>query len=407
MISDAERERLRAAWGGHCDALKSIGDEALDGKIGDPRDGDELAELLRSIARMSTMAVMHRLDFNDPDFPVFMRQMDDRFRYGGPDPNISYFLVSLDGAATYRVRGSNFGRAFTIGTLSHDSVRTNEKDEFEVFISADELPGNWTPIARDFQGDIHIPDQYPMPGQGLSVRIYNWEWGQDAPPGWLSIERMDADAPAYPDPLTADRLADQIENATRLFVAAARWWNRRAQKIRADMLPNVLSKPGTTPPGVTSYTPTLDEAKPWLYYGVMCIDLKEDEAIVVESDLPDGPYWSFTLYNMWWETPDFLNRQTSLNAEQTYVDPDGKARFVISSQDPGTPNWLDTGGPRRAFLFYRWARPDQKIPIPFAQITKIHQVREFLPAEHPSLDRAARTTILANRRRQFAKRFQR
>jgi len=56
-ISDQERARLRAAWTGHCAALQQAADDVIDGRLGDPRDGDEMAELLRSVARMAAMCL--------------------------------------------------------------------------------------------------------------------------------------------------------------------------------------------------------------------------------------------------------------------------------------------------------------------------------------------------------------
>ncbi|WP_347270295.1 DUF1214 domain-containing protein [Rhizorhabdus histidinilytica] len=408
-IGTEEREKLRAAWNGHCDALKQVASEAIDGVLGDPADGGELAELLRSIARLAAMSLQHRLDFNDPDFPLFLRQMDDRYRYGGPDNNIAYFMAALRGNATYRLRGNNGGegRSVNIGRLWHDDIATAANGDFEVIVSAEEHPGNWTPIAPGLAGDTSVPDQYPTAGNGITVRRYDWDWDRDLPPGWLTIERIDPDAPAYPPALSADRLADQIANATRLFLAAARWWNQRAANVRADNPANIITPPSTEPPGVRNFKPPMSGGKAWLYYGIICLDLAEDEAILIETDLPDGPYWSFTLYNMWWEAPDIMNRQTSLNARQAHVDGDGKARFVISARDPGVPNWLDTGGARRGFLHYRWFRPDQAIPTPVSRLLKVDAVRGALPADHPAVDAHARRATLSKRREQLARRFQR
>lgn len=406
-VTDEERTRLRAAWTRHSDALKQVGDEVIDGVLGDPRDGQEMAELLRSVARIGIMSLQQRLDFNDPDFPLFLRQMDDRYRYGGPDNNIGYFMAALKGSATYRVRGNNSGGCLNIGNLWHDEIAMDDNDTFEVAVSAAQAEGNWTSIDADLSGDITIPEQYPIAGVGLAVRRYDWDWDQDTPPGWLSIERVDDGAPMYPQPLTPERLAGQIDNATDLFLKAARWWNQRAANVRAENSVNEITPPSTQPPGVTNYKAPASGNKAWLYYGIICFDLAEDDAILIETDLPDGPYWSFTLYNMWWEGPDIMNHQSSLNTRQTYIDEDGKARFIISRRDPGTPNWLDTGGAQRGFLHYRWFRPDQKLPVPTSRFMNVADVREHLPKEHPSIDLASRRAILSKRREQLVKRYQR
>ena len=45
-----------------------------------------------------------------------------------------------------------------------------------------------------------------------------------------------------------------------------------------------------------------------------------------------------------WNSVDWLNRQSSLNAHQARLDGDGRLRAVIALEDPGVPNWLDPGG---------------------------------------------------------------
>lgn len=407
MIDEQEGEGLRAAWRRHSDAVQEIVDEAIDGKLGDARDGAELAELLRSIGRIEALCLQQRLDFNDPDFPQFLRQMDDRFKYGGPDVNIAYFFTSLRGDAQYRVRGNNQGRALNVGGIWGDYIETDADGTFEVQVSAEKASGNWSPIPADLDGSTFIPEDYPVPGHGLHVRRYDWDWDQELPPGWLTIERCDAGAPAYPEPLTAARLAHQVDNATRIFVAAARWWNQRAADIRAALPVNTITPPSTQPPATKNFVPPQTEGRGWIHYGHLCHDLAEDEAILIETDIPDGPYWSFTLYNAWWETPDLMNRQTALNHNQVFLDEDGKARVVISRRDPGVPNWLDTGGAARGFLHYRWWRPDQKLPVPVATLLKVDDLRARLAVQHPVIDAATRRATLSKRREQLARRFQR
>ena len=252
-----------------------------------------------------------------------------------------------------------------------------------------------------------FPNNIRWRAVGLNIRRYDWDWDRDLPPGWLSVERIDPDAPAYPPALSANRFAAQLENATRLALAACRWWNQRAANVRQDSPINIITPPSTSPPGVKNFQPPMTGGKPWLYYGIICFDLDEDEAILIETDQPDGAYWSFTLYNMWWESPDIMNRQTSLNQNQAHIDADGKARFVISARDPGVPNWLDTGPARRGFLHYRWFRPDEKVPVPTSRVIKTADVRAAMPTDHPTIDLAARKAAISKRREQLAKRFQR
>ncbi|MFD2580382.1 hypothetical protein ACFSTD_21000 [Novosphingobium colocasiae] len=103
-----------------------------------------------------------------------------------------------------------------IGMLWDENITADDDGTFEVTVSAKEQPGNWTPIPADLRGDTHIPEIYPAAGS-FNIRRYDWDWDSDLAPGWLSIERVDEQAPAYPAALEAGQFAAQIENATRLF----------------------------------------------------------------------------------------------------------------------------------------------------------------------------------------------
>ena len=60
--------------------------------------------------------------------------------------------------------------------------------------------------------------------------------------------------------------------------------------------------------------------------------LAPDEALIIEVTPPEGLYWSYSLGNIWWETIDYGNRQSSLNGFQAVVDDDGKVRVVVAHQ---------------------------------------------------------------------------
>ena len=59
---------------------------------------------------------------------------------------------------------------------------------------------------------------------------------------------------------------------------------------------------------------------------------------------PDGAYWSFQVGDVWSRSLDFTSRQSSLNNIEALPNGDGKLRVVVSQQDTGLANWLDTCG---------------------------------------------------------------
>src|SRR3546814_9457088 len=72
--------------------------------------------------------------------------------------------------------------------------------------------------------------------------------------------------------------------------------------------------------------------------------------------------------------------RSSLNDAQARVDKDGLFRAVISAQDPGVPNWLDTAGNASGAVQGRWLDCSDK-PIPDTRVVKVKDIRKYLPAE--------------------------
>jgi hypothetical protein len=402
-IDPADKTLLRDNWIKLCGDLQAMGLRTVDA-LEDVDNSQELAEALRAVARMAIMAVQQRLEFDDPDFPSFFRALDDRYKYGGPDTYITYMSAAVRGSATYRVTGNHHRRNLQLGRYWAPDLEYRDEDgAFEIILSAAAHPGNWQPLDPGVgEAPRQVPELYPMASGAFSGRIYRVDLDDDTPTQ-LCIERIDEERPRQPQPLSPVHLAEQLRDAGDLFRAMAVWWFQRASNIRAENEPNVVGPPGTRQPGVPTFQPPGGSP---LNYGVCCWELEPDQALVVTSELPEAEYWSFQLHTPWWESPDNQHRQTSLNHTHSHIDSDGRFRCVLSQQDPGSPNWLDVGGHRRGFLFYRWFRPTGPMPTPEAVVAAASDVRGHLPDDHPILDQASRDRQLSDRRQWYARRFQ-
>ena len=82
--------------------------------------------------------------------------------------------------------------------------------------------------------------------------------------------------------------------------------------------------------------------------------IEDDEAILIDVKPPDTIYWNFTIENIWHESVDYMHITNSLTKANVEYGADGRVRFVIAKSDPGTPNWLNTGGVNRGFMTFRW-----------------------------------------------------
>jgi hypothetical protein len=56
------------------------------------------------------------------------------------------------------------------------------------------------------------------------------------------------------------------------------------------------------------------------------------------------------------------------------LGPGGSFRIVISQQDPGVPNWLDTGGHRRGTMFWRFLLPKEDPETPRCRVVPVTEV---------------------------------
>jgi hypothetical protein len=334
------------AWRAFCARLAAAGDVIA----GDDFPGDPLAQAegVRYLARMTALALQQATDFSDPDFPSIYRLNDDVTKWAGPNVDNVYLAAAVRHPHVYRLHGS-LARSggFILQTLTgwwgEEQFRIHHDRSSEVFVADDdgnieitiggpELPKNWMPLHPD--------------ADRLFIREYAIDWSRHERCEFV-LDRMDAQPLSQPI-LDAARVATMLDGAARWVEHVTVHWNTFEAEMMRPLAVNSFGAVFTTPQGGSD-----------IVYGNGRIELEPDEALLVELDEPDARYWSLQLYNEgWYESLDFGTRCTHRNQTQVHVDHDGVVRFVISERDPGTPNWLDLSGHRRAFAHFRavWAR---------------------------------------------------
>ena len=86
--------------------------------------------------------------------------------------------------------------------------------------------------------------------------------------------------------------------------------------------------------------------------------LRPGEAWVIETAVPDCPYWNFQLDNWWMESLDHGHRITV----NKHTAPAGRRRpltIVVADPDPGVGNWIDTAGHTSGTALLRWLGADR------------------------------------------------
>ena len=140
-----------------------------------------------------------------------------------------------------------------------------------------------------------------------------------------------------------------------------------------------------------------------LHYGKGHFTFAPDEAVVLEFRPPKCEYWSFQIMNNFWDSQDFDVRQVSLNGHQGLLDADGVFRGVISTVDPGVPNWLDPVGHTAGTICGRVLYPVEP-PVTTMRTVPLAELRRHLPAGTPEVtvqqrSESLRRRMLAVRRR--------
>jgi hypothetical protein len=246
-----------------------------------------------------------------------------------------------------------------------------------VVLSADEHDGNW----------MRIEGAHPT----LTVRHFFYDWDVETPSS-LRIERIG-------DPVGHETSAvDPSVVLSRQLVAMGDFVH--------DNL-DFFIQFGAAPPA-NGFLPPIDrtaiggaaENKPVIGRW----QLAADEALILEVEPPQGVYWSFSLGNPWWETIHYGRHQSSLNAHQTVVDPDGLVRVVVSDGDPGVANWLDTAGFSNGAMILRCVRTSTA-PTPRATVVAFDDIDAALPGGTTRVTPDQRASVLQRRRRAVHERF--
>lgn len=139
-------------------------------------------------------------------------------------------------------------------------------------------------------------------------------------------------------------------------------------------------------------------------------ELDEDEALYIEATYTGDPvYVSVHLGNLWGESPDYANHQSSLNLHQMYMGADRVQRWVVAHRDPGVQNWLDTTVLPRGFLSHRWAYseiPDEKDwPTIKARKISFDDIDDYMPSDMPRVSSAQRCEVIRMRQKHVQRRY--
>jgi hypothetical protein len=308
-----------------------------------------------------------------------------------PNPDDIYLQSPIRGTLSYRVsgnRGSCKILSFTTqkvlsGTVDqmpqpsgHNEVDSTDlglevDQDFEVIFSANRpagYSGKWAPIDRE--------------AGGMMVRFRSYDWAAEVDPV-LSIECLD---PVPPKPrLTSEQILERIQEMAKFPARKTNLYYAMQNGVKKRVGFNVF-EPVRYPGALVKQV-----------YWPACFQLAEDEALVIETELPaKRPYWNIQLNDPYFNALEYVYRLSSTNGHSARVSSDGKFRAVISLGDPGVPNWLDPAGYTEGGIYGRWYDCDSE-PVPTINRVKLAALRQHLPADTPFVTPAERAEELRQR----------
>ncbi|MGV1047029.1 MAG: hypothetical protein ACOYD4_00685 [Solirubrobacterales bacterium] len=307
-----------------------------------------------------------------PQEPAWIPFLDRRIRSAGANPDTVYSFAPIASDRRYRISGfkgtvlfadilaqagivgTPSGPGPTVSMLDLDDVEADAEDRVELVLGADveEGPGCWRVDRR---------------ADHLWLRQVAYDWSE-AVDGRYGIEALPGRGPVHPEALVD---WNEVAAFVRRYIVT---WTDHIDAMRERELVNRLELeelPDTTGTVRQSY-----------YQGLF--DLAENEVALLEVDLPDRcRYWNVQVTDECYLTVDWRRHNCSINGSQAVLDPDGRFAAVIAASNPGTANWIDTGGLRRGSLLGRWNFASEH-PKPSITLISADEARERMRRMPPA-----------------------
>lgn len=346
------------AWADFCRSLEQAGQQVLrDTAPGTPLD---TAEGFRYLTRLLRSFLYATMENSDPDRPRW--QGLDLVKIGADNPDNVYHSAPVRGADTYRITGDRGTIAYTsfgtkanryakdgtmpsTGELRNGDLHVEPDGTVEIIVSVERPAGarNWLPLAEDSTmivlRESYLDRETEVPGR--------WE-----------IERLGDPAPY--EPVTGEHVVRSLERAALSVAGTAATFAAWTELF--------MTRPNELPDwGQDMFQRAGGDPEIFYLHGYWA--LEPGQAWVIETEVPDCPYWNFQLDNWWMESMDH-DRRITVNKHTARLGDDGRLTLVVAARDPGWGNWIDTTGHSSGTALLRWVGAEQH-PLPTCRVVDI------------------------------------
>ncbi|CAM3226769.1 DUF1214 domain-containing protein [Prescottella defluvii] len=354
---------MNATWEKFCNDLLDVGEILSDPIV--PQDPLTQAEGVRYLSRLLRYSTINCVEYTDPRLPQFTSAPNPNMmtKIGADNPDNVYMRANISGKYTYRIIGTRGtvplvtfgsrinryhidGTMLQTGDLHIHDLEVDEHGRFE-FIASAEKPADgsaWLPL--DPESNL------------ISVR-QTYQDRRNEVIAELSIECLNPDGefvPLSPEEIgqRLDRSIDMFRGMANTFLEWSRKFMPRANEI-FDWGQDYFQNAG---------------GDPTIFYFHGYWKLAEDEAWVIETEIPNCEYYNFVLQNFWVESLDYRRSNIYINNHTAKLNDDGTLTIVVAAKDPGYGNWIDTDGHTEGTFAMRWIKADSH-PIPTAKVVKV------------------------------------
>lgn len=122
---------------------------------------------------------------------------------------------------------------------------------------------------------------------------------------------------------------------------------------------------------------TVENGMPGGVFAIGRFSLKADEVLLITVAPQSADYISVQISDLWMRSASYDKRSTSLNNQQAVANSDGSISFIVSRQDPGYQNWLDTNNMNDGLVMVRWELLKQPADVANA----LRQIRQLPMSE--------------------------
>ncbi len=327
-----------------------------------------------------------RLGFSNPDNLYYTSRVSDQDSYtitGNRGTSTGFLIEALAG-----IPGDGSSAGAVTSSMLGSQIHYAADGSFSITLSPTQpATGDWMPL---------------NPGtDNLIVRFSFQNWATEQP-GSISITKIGGPGTDVVD-VTPTLGATMLNEAATSIPLQAQFYVNQSKQL-ALLGSNRVVGP------MKAQGQQGTDTEQWNVTGNYNLDSNQSLIIKIkDAPLSVASYSGIVLNTPLFDSLEFVYHQASLNHAQVWVDPDGYIYYVVSSQDPGVPNWLNDEGQNTGTIFARWQGVAGTLGSQYAPVLTVvnnSAVHSALPADMPTVTPTQRVSSQELRTTEVLSRFQ-